>query len=144
MRSFKNGDLVVIADGRTQVPIYRDGVQVGRMLYGETATVLDGVPVKTTGRIYVSLLGSPYWVNADDVELLVEDSDEDAVNHPSHYADGWSNGAEIIDITEHLNFCRGNAIKYIARAGRKDPDKEIEDLQKAAFYIQREIERLSE
>lgn len=66
----------------------------------------------------------------------------DAVNHPSHYADGWSNGAEIIDITEHLNFCRGNVIKYVARAGNKDPDKELEDLEKAQFYLNREIERL--
>lgn len=66
----------------------------------------------------------------------------DAVNHPSHYADGWSNGAEIIDITEHLNFCRGNVIKYVARAGNKDPDKELEDLEKAWFYLNREIERL--
>ena len=140
------GERVVVAKGKTQAPLYQRGVQTGRMIYGETATVLDGVPVKTTGRIYVRLWDAPYWVNADDVELLVDasDEDEDAVNHPSHYADGWSNGAEIIDITEHLNFCRGNAIKYIARAGRKDPDKEIEDLQKAAFYIQREIERLSE
>lgn len=66
----------------------------------------------------------------------------DNVNHPSHYADGWSNGAEVIDITEHLNFCKGNAIKYLARAGRKDPDKELEDLRKAAWYVQREIERV--
>lgn len=66
----------------------------------------------------------------------------DAVNHPSHYADGWSNGAEIIDITEHLNFCRGNVIKYVARAGNKGQDKELEDLEKARFYLNREIERL--
>lgn len=66
----------------------------------------------------------------------------DAVNHPSYYADGWSNGAEVIDITEHLNFCRGNAIKYVARAGNKNPDKELEDLEKARFYLDREIERL--
>lgn len=66
----------------------------------------------------------------------------DAVKHPSYYADGWSNGAEVIDITEHLNFCRGNVLKYVARAGNKDPDKELEDLEKARFYLDREIERL--
>ena len=68
----------------------------------------------------------------------------DLVNHPSHYAVGWSNGAEVIDITENLNFNRGNAVKYIARAGRKDPALEIEDLRKAQWYIEREIYRLGE
>lgn len=65
----------------------------------------------------------------------------DPVNHPTHYADGWSNGAEVIDISENLNFNRGNAVKYIARAGKKDPAKELEDLQKAKFYLEREINR---
>lgn len=65
----------------------------------------------------------------------------DMVNHPSHYADGWSNGAEVIDIAENLNFNRGNAVKYIARAGKKGD--ELEDLRKAEFYIKREIARLN-
>lgn len=65
----------------------------------------------------------------------------DPVSHPSHYV-GWSNGAEIIDITEHLPFNRGNVIKYVARAGRKDPATEIQDLKKALFYLQREIARI--
>ena len=63
----------------------------------------------------------------------------DPVNHPSHYK--MSNGVEVIQLTENLNFCRGNAVKYICRAGEKDPAKEIEDLRKAAWYINREIER---
>ena len=51
---------------------------------------------------------------------------------------------EVIDAIEAwgLNFHRGNAIKYIARAGKKDPTKEIEDLKKAEWYIHREIQRL--
>ena len=64
------------------------------------------------------------------------------VNHPNHYfADS---GIEVIDAIEawNLNFSRGNAIKYIARAGVKNPEKEIEDLEKAVWYINREIERL--
>lgn len=68
----------------------------------------------------------------------------DAVNHPSHYSEGWSNGAEVIDITENLNFNRGNAVKYIARAGRKDAMKTIEDLKKARWYIDRELKRLGD
>lgn len=67
----------------------------------------------------------------------------DNVNHPAHYAEGWSNGAEVIDITENLNFNRGNAIKYIARAGKKNPDSEVEDLEKAQWYLSRELERLN-
>lgn len=68
--------------------------------------------------------------------------DSDPINHPSHYADGWSNGAEVIDITENLNFNRGNAVKYLARAGVKDPTHEIEDLKKARWYVERELNRL--
>jgi hypothetical protein len=48
---------------------------------------------------------------------------------------------ECIQITEHMNFCLGNAVKYIWRAGLKS-ENPIEDLRKAAFYINREIERL--
>lgn len=65
----------------------------------------------------------------------------DPVNHPSHYTTGK---IEVIDfITDKkLDFCRGNAVKYIVRAGLKDPEKEVEDLQKAIFYINRAIEDL--
>lgn len=70
-----------------------------------------------------------------------EMNSNDAVNHPAHYTTGK---IEVIDfITDKkLNFCRGNAVKYIVRAGLKDPDKEIEDLEKAIFYLNREIEDL--
>lgn len=58
----------------------------------------------------------------------------DIINHPSHYTDGK---IEVIDFIEDkkLNFHRGNAIKYISRAGKKDPQKEIEDLEKAIWYL---------
>lgn len=66
----------------------------------------------------------------------------DNVNHPSHYTDGK---IEVIDFIEdkNLNFHRGNAVKYIARAGKKNPDKEVEDLEKAVWYTNREIQRIS-
>lgn len=65
----------------------------------------------------------------------------DNVNHPSYYTNGK---VEVIDAIEAwgLNFHRGNAVKYIARAGKKNKAKEVEDLEKAAWYIHREIERL--
>ena len=65
---------------------------------------------------------------------------DDPVNHPAHYK-AYS-GFEVIDLTEQMNFNRGNAVKYIARAGLKSKETEVQDLQKAAWYIKREIERL--
>lgn len=64
---------------------------------------------------------------------------EDPVNHPKHYTDHPS-GIECIQITEHMGFCLGNAIKYIWRAGLKS-DNKIQDLEKAVWYIQREISK---
>ena len=63
----------------------------------------------------------------------------DRVNHPPHYTEHPS-GIECIQVTEHLSFCVGNAIKYLWRADLKHDDA-IEDLKKAAWYINREIER---
>jgi hypothetical protein len=65
----------------------------------------------------------------------------DQVNHPAHYTTDPS-GVECIEITRHRNFNIGNAFKYLWRAGLKDEDKHIQDLRKAMFYIQDEINRL--
>lgn len=64
----------------------------------------------------------------------------DEVNKPPHYT-AHPSGVECIEITEHMNFCLGNAIKYIWRAGLKTDDP-LKDLRKAAWYVAREIERL--
>lgn len=67
----------------------------------------------------------------------------DLINHPPHYA--WLKevaGCEPIDIAEHLPYNLGNALKYICRAGRKDGNTVEQDLQKARFYIDREITRI--
>jgi len=63
------------------------------------------------------------------------------VSHPAHYTDG---NIEVIDFIEDkkLGFHLGNAVKYISRAGKKDPAKEVEDLQKAVWYINRHIMNL--
>lgn len=63
----------------------------------------------------------------------------DAIN-PNHYKSHPS-GVECIQITEHMSFCLGNAVKYVWRAGLKS-DSPIEDLEKAKWYIEREIARL--
>ena len=65
----------------------------------------------------------------------------DAVNHPSHYTTGK---IEVIDFIEDqkLPMHLGNAVKYICRAGRKDPAKTKEDLEKAVWYLQRYVDHV--
>lgn len=61
----------------------------------------------------------------------------DVVNHPSHYTQ--YKGLEVIELTRKMDFDLGNAVKYIARAGLKDPSTEIQDLEKAIWYVEDEI-----
>jgi len=70
---------------------------------------------------------------------MEEFMNNDNVNHPKHYTNHPS-GVEAIEITEHFNFNKGNAIKYIWRSS--DKGKEVEDLRKARWYIDREIARI--
>ena len=65
----------------------------------------------------------------------------DTINHPPHYTTGK---IEVIDfITDKkLNYCRGNIIKYVVRAGIKSKETELDDLKKARWYIDREIKRM--
>ena len=65
----------------------------------------------------------------------------DNVDHPTHY-NAHPSGVECIDIVEHMTFNTGSAIKYLWRAGLKEHAPTIEDLRKARWYIDREIERL--
>lgn len=93
-----------------------------------------------------------YNVNKDDLRIMFIDevpetmtkteTEFDNVNHPKHYTDGRK--YEPIEVIEDwkLDFCLGNALKYISRAGRKDETKTIEDLEKAKWYIDREIRNL--
>lgn len=67
----------------------------------------------------------------------------DPVNRPAHYTDGKIEVIEFIE-DKKLGFCLGNAVKYIARAGKKDPTKTVEDLNKAKWYIERRIKELKE
>ena len=63
------------------------------------------------------------------------------VDHPPHYI-AHPSGVECIEITEHMNFNLGNAVKYIWRSGLKS-DSAVEDLRKARWYVEREIARLT-
>lgn len=71
-------------------------------------------------------------------------SNKEMVNHPDHYQFGKDDTYEVIKIIEALemDFHLGNTFKYIARAGKKETDKEIQDLKKALWYLQRKIDLL--
>lgn len=92
--------------------------------------------VYTNHGTYVSLTDFLY----DEKVGVMTKTNGDNVNHPSHYT--AYEGLEIIDLTEQMNFCRGNAVKYITRAGLKDKSREAEDLRKAVWYLEREITRI--
>lgn len=123
---------------------------------------------KTVEDIY--LMSSEYGIRSEcskltsyiDKQLEMEQEDnspvcddsvitpnQDNVNHPPHYT--WLKelcGIEVIDITRHMDFDLGNAVKYILRCGHKseqgmsDKDKAIEDLKKAVWYIEDRIKTL--
>lgn len=62
----------------------------------------------------------------------------DSLNSPAHYTTGKIEVIEFIE-DKNLNFNKGNAVKYIARAGLKNKEKEIEDIEKVIWYLNREI-----
>lgn len=68
---------------------------------------------------------------------------KEKVNHPKHYG-GEHNQYEAIKVIEawDLGFSLGNVVKYVSRAGKKDKDRELEDLEKARWYLDREINKL--
>ncbi len=98
-------------------------------------------------------LGDPGWEPGDhpvsDTSYREQQNGvDDAVHHPSHYAGGKY---EVIDIIEDQlgyeglrGFCLGNTLKYICRAGKKDPNKTMEDLEKAEWYLHHFIQRMKE
>jgi hypothetical protein len=74
-----------------------------------------------------------------DTKYIKVDLASEAVNHPNHYQ---GDGYEVLDIIDDfdLNFNLGNVLKYVLRAGKKDPELKKEDLEKALFYLQREVD----
>ena len=131
----------VYMEGETHRPVYR----IGKVYQSD----VDGSLVDECNYTH-------YWSDRESFEkyfkkctLLTKDSSNDRVNHPSHYT--WLKklcGIEVIDITRHMNFNLGNVIKYVLRSGHKseegmsDKQKRIEDLKKAVFYLNNEINRI--
>lgn len=82
-----------------------------------------------------------FWKKDSLIPTTGDEIMEDNVNSPKHYTTG---AIEVINFIEDkkLSFHRGNAVRYIVRAGLKNPDTEIEDLEKAKWYLTRELEQL--
>lgn len=87
----------------------------------------------------------PKYPFVSSIQIDTSVDTQDNVNHPSHYG-GEDNPYEVIKVIEAwgLDFHLGTVIKYIPRAGKKDPKKELEDLEKALWYLQRKINLLKE
>jgi hypothetical protein len=66
---------------------------------------------------------------------------KEIINHPEHYGTGTYEAINVIEAW-NLGFCLGNVLKYLSRAGKKDPEREIEDLEKAKWYLERHIQNL--
>lgn len=111
---------------------YNKGKLVKTTVRGKAEDVLDKYLIKITNPVVRPLIPvSPFPVSVT----------HDVVSHPSHYTDGK---IEVIDFIEdkRLGFNLGNCVKYVSRAGKKDPSKLVEDLRKAAWYLNREIDNL--
>lgn len=126
-------------------------ITIGGLLYAYTDKAHeDGVfLVSVDSAKATEIIENGKHISIAYVKQYAPISDNDNVNHPTHYTSHPS-GVECIQITEHYNFCVGNAIKYLWRnglkgeAGKTDKAKQIEDLEKAIWYINREIENLKQ
>ena len=85
------------------------------------------------GKKYRSLDNKTEWVEFPNLGV------PDLVNHPPHYTDGGVDTLTYIEAKD-LNYRLGNVVKYVSRAGKKLNSDPVQDLEKAAFYLQREIE----
>ena len=83
------------------------------------------------------MTGSP------NLDCNIEVQDVDLINDPPHYK-AHPSGIECIEVTEHMGFCLGNVVKYIWRVGLKEDVNALDDLKKAAWYLNREISRLED
>lgn len=129
---FERGEVVsVSSETEYEVSVRRDGCTQPNCFDSSELEHQD---------IYDQLSSPAVMVDSRPADEQGEAASQDVVNHPSHYTSHPS-GVECIQVTEHMNFNLGNAVKYIWRAGLKSDDP-IQDLHKARWYIEREIQRL--
>lgn len=109
---------------------------------GTLQKVSNWGPNIIVGKDAVAVYRPASWYQPDDCVMAdfrtAAKETHDPVNHPSHYT-GHPSGIECIQITEHMGFNLGNAVKYIWRADLKNDA--IEDLKKAQWYIERELQK---
>lgn len=152
MTEYKLGDYVRIRDHdgkEITVRIDDSGIpnRQGGFTFKAGARIFKNSEILGLGEVPVTLAKDleEQWAlmtPAPDTEVHADlVAENDVINSPAHYT---SYPVEVIELTEHMNFCRGNAVKYVARAGLKDPAKEVEDLRKAIWYLEREISRVEQ
>ena len=149
-----NGDILTVRldkDTKVDGPITTSVINSCNIINNRTGKEIPNAMNFYTERIKDL---EPLDVDAGDIDEVEETVViEDKVNHPSHYT--WLKqlcGIEVIDITRHLDFDLGNAIKYILRAGKKPINKSnfnlnvaaIQDLKKAMWYINDKINMLED
>ena len=135
-RPFRVGDVVeFVADSKWHLAVAKEVDACAKFI---TVSTSSGEVFQDVHFSKVKLI-TPAHLVAKTQPKPEQSEPSDAVNHPSHYTSHPS-GVECIAITQHMNFCRGNAMKYIWRADKKGDA--AEDLRKAVWYLNREIERL--
>lgn len=114
---------------KTYMTTYVKSATVPMFGHGDKVECQDAIQIKTTESIWVPCIKGANTMN-----------NSDAVNHPKYY----QGKIEVIDFIEdkYLGFNLGNCVKYISRAGKKNPEKLLEDLEKARWYLNREIQRI--
>jgi hypothetical protein len=132
------GDLVHYTDKPRNGALIWRAQQAGKE--GRVTKITPSVGMGTTAYTVEGINGDCIAANLEIIERATPEPVADPVNHPAHYR--LANGAEVIDLTENLDFLRGNAVKYIARAGVKDAATELQDLKKAQWYLNRAISNL--
>lgn len=130
--------IAVVTPGETQGELNRDDVL---MVRDESLAVMAGWQFRNQWTEIET------WVDSEIADRIVQfaqgPATPDNVNHPSHYTRGKIEVWDFI-IDQDLNYLIGNVVKYVCRAGEKDPAKHIEDLEKAKAYLNREIKRVQE
>ena len=130
LRSSQDSEDGIFIDPASGYLVLRSGGDDRMVCPGDYIVIGDGFAYPLRKEIFEELYELKYSSPADDTGA------SDPVEHPSHYTRG---SIEVIDFIEDqkLGYHQGNAIKYICRAGFKDPSKFKEDIRKAIFYLNR-------
>lgn len=130
---FKPGDKVICIDDSNNTQIIQKGKVYEISSIYNSVMAVDVILHNSTISPSFSYKRFNLILDIDILKL------EENIDHPSHYNQGKFEAIVVIE-DWNLGFNLGNTVKYISRAGKKDPKKELEDLKKAAWYLNREIQ----